>query len=60
MRPGQMNDCFLIRNGSGASSWNMAFDEALLEAGAALARPVLRLYGWQEAAATFGNERLGL
>jgi len=49
-----MNDWFVIRTGLGASSWNMAFDEALLESAPALSRPVLRLYGWQEPAATFG------
>jgi lipoyl(octanoyl) transferase len=32
----------------------MAWDEALLEAAPRLGRPVLRLYGWTEAAATFG------
>jgi lipoate-protein ligase A len=32
----------------------MALDEALLEAAALLGRPVLRFYGWNEPAATFG------
>lgn len=32
----------------------MAWDEALLEAAARLGRPVLRFYGWSDAAATFG------
>jgi lipoate-protein ligase A len=32
----------------------MAFDEALLEKAARMGRPVLRLYGWAEEAATFG------
>jgi lipoate-protein ligase A len=32
----------------------MAWDEALLEAMPALARPVLRFYGWSEPAASFG------
>jgi lipoate-protein ligase A len=32
----------------------MAFDEALLAGAPALGRPVLRLYGWCEPAATFG------
>jgi lipoyl(octanoyl) transferase len=49
-----MNDWFLIRTGLGLSSWNMAFDEALLEFVSILAKPVLRLYGWAEPAATFG------
>src|SRR5436190_8342495 len=33
---------------------NMALDEALLEFAATLGAPVLRFYGWTEAAATFG------
>jgi lipoyl(octanoyl) transferase len=41
-------------SGPGEADFNMAFDEALLEAIAALARPVLRFYGWTERAATFG------
>lgn len=32
----------------------MALDEALLEAAPELGRPVLRFYGWDQAAATFG------
>jgi lipoate-protein ligase A len=49
-----MNAWFLLRSGLGEASWNMALDEALLEGASSLARPVLRLYGWREAAATFG------
>jgi lipoate-protein ligase A len=54
MQPAQINDWFLVRTGLGASSWNMAFDEALLEFALTLGKPVLRLYGWAEPAATFG------
>ena len=48
------NPWYVVRTGLGGSSWNMAFDEALLEAAAQLNRPVLRFYGWKERAATFG------
>jgi lipoyl(octanoyl) transferase len=37
-----------------AADFNMALDEALLEAVAALAKPVLRFYGWTAKAGTFG------
>jgi lipoate-protein ligase A len=36
------------------AAYNMAFDEALLEAMPRLRAPVLRFYGWTEPAATFG------
>ncbi len=49
-----MNEWFLVQTGLGGASWNMAFDEALLESSAVLKRPLLRLYGWTERAATFG------
>ncbi|MGD0743541.1 MAG: hypothetical protein ABSA45_00145 [Verrucomicrobiota bacterium] len=46
---------FLILNsGPGDPAFNMALDEALLEAMSRLGRPVLRFYGWTEPAATFG------
>jgi lipoyl(octanoyl) transferase len=45
---------FLLNSGSCPPAFNMALDEALLEAAARLGRPVLRLYGWTEPAATFG------
>ena len=49
---------YFLRTGRGEPSWNMALDEALLEgvgsAGSGIGRPVLRFYGWSEAAATFG------
>ena len=44
----------LLHTGVGAASWNMAFDEALLEQSAAIGTPLLRLYSWSEPAATFG------
>ena len=44
----------LLHTGAGAASWNMAFDEALLEQSAAIGTPLLRLYSWSEPAATFG------
>lgn len=44
----------LLESGPGAAAENMAWDEALLEAAPETARPVLRLYGWLEPAASFG------
>jgi len=44
----------LLNSGPGAPAFNMALDEALLEAAARLGSPVLRFYGWTEPAATFG------
>jgi len=44
----------LLDSGPGAADWNMALDEALLEAAPRLGRAVLRFYGWREAAASFG------
>jgi len=45
---------FVVRSGNGAPAFNMALDEALLESAPRLGRPVLRLYGWQSPAASFG------
>lgn len=45
---------FLINSGVGAPAFNMALDEALMLSVAAMGRPVLRFYGWNEPAATFG------
>ena len=44
----------LFRTGLGAPSWNMALDEALLEHASSIGSPILRFYGWNEPAATFG------
>jgi len=45
---------YSLSSGCGQSAQNMAWDEALLEYSPALGHPVLRFYGWKEAAATFG------
>lgn len=45
---------YVIESGPGESAFNMALDEALLEAVPRLARPVLRFYAWTEPAASFG------
>jgi len=44
----------LLNSGKCAPAFNMALDEALLEAMPRLQRPALRFYGWTEPAATFG------
>jgi lipoate-protein ligase A len=41
-------------SGQGEAAFNMAVDEALLEAMPRWQKPVLRLYGWTERAASFG------
>jgi lipoyl(octanoyl) transferase len=45
---------FFLDTGKAEPAWNMALDEALLLAIAKIGKPVLRFYGWTEAAATFG------
>ena len=45
---------FILQSGPCEAAFNMALDEALLEAVARLGQPVLRFYGWTEPAATFG------
>ena len=45
---------YLLRSGPGNYAFNMALDEALLEAMPRLAVPLLRFYGWTEPAASFG------
>ena len=45
---------FLLNSGKCDPAFNMALDEALLEAMPRLQTPVLRFYGWTEPAATFG------
>ena len=49
-----MNSWLLLQSGACPSAFNMALDEALLEASAHIGKPVLRFYGWTEPAATFG------
>lgn len=49
-----MPDWFHLDSGPCPPAFNMAVDEALLEAAARANRPVLRFYGWTEPAATFG------
>ena len=49
-----MNLWLLLNSGKCAAAFNMALDEALLEAMPRLQKPVLRFYGWTEPAATFG------
>jgi lipoate-protein ligase A len=49
-----MNAWLLLNSGPGAAPFNMALDEALLEAMPRLQQPGLRFYGWTERAATFG------
>ena len=44
----------LLNSGRCDAAFNMALDEALLEAMPRLQKPVLRFYGWTEPAATFG------
>jgi lipoate-protein ligase A len=53
MRAGDL-DWWLLRQGRLGAAWNMALDEALLEGAAGLGRPLLRFYGWDTEAATFG------
>lgn len=43
-----------LGSGKGDADFNMAMDEALLEAMPRLQQPVLRFYGWTEPAASFG------
>lgn len=45
---------WLLSDGPQAAAWNMAFDEHLLVTAPERDRPLLRLYGWTEPAATFG------
>ena len=45
---------YFLQSGSGDCAFNMALDEALLQAVPRLGRPVLRFYNWTELAASFG------
>jgi lipoate-protein ligase A len=44
----------LLQSGPCLAAFNMALDEALLEAMPRVGKPVLRFYGWSEPAASFG------
>jgi lipoate-protein ligase A len=50
----KMNSWLFLNSGKCDAAFNMALDEALLEAVSRLGKPVLRFYGWTEPAATFG------
>ena len=50
----ECSNWFLLRSGKCAPAFNMALDDALLEAMPRLQQPVLRFYGWTEPAASFG------
>jgi lipoate-protein ligase A len=45
---------YLLRSGAGDSAFNMALDEALVEALPRLGRPFFRCYAWTQPAASFG------
>jgi lipoate-protein ligase A len=49
-----MNQWLFLNSGKGGAAFNMALDEALLAGAGQLQKPVLRVYGWTEPAATFG------
>ena len=49
-----MNDWLLLQSGPGDFAFNMALDEALLNAMPRLGKPVLRFYGWTGKPASFG------
>ena len=49
-----MQPWHLIDSGARAFAFNMAFDEAMLQAMPRVQKPALRFYGWTENAASFG------
>jgi lipoate-protein ligase A len=49
-----MQPWHLIDSGARAFAFNMAFDEAMLQAMPRVQKPALRFYGWSEKAASFG------
>ena len=50
----KLHPWYLLESGVGSYAFNMALDEALLEAMPRLGKPVLRFYSWSERAASFG------
>ena len=54
MNPASDQNWLWVNSGPCTPDFNMAFDEALLEALPRLGQPVLRFYGWTVSAATFG------
>ena len=50
----QSQPLYLLKSGPGDAAFNMALDEALLQAAPRLGQPVLRFYSWTEPAASFG------
>jgi hypothetical protein len=48
------NQWFLLHSPAQNAAFNMATDDALLEAAPSLGQPVLRFYSWTEPAASFG------
>jgi lipoate-protein ligase A len=45
---------FFLNSGAGEPGWNMALDEALLQACSNVGAPILRFYSWKIPAASFG------
>lgn len=54
MKPLAAAPWLLLHSGASSAAFNMAMDNALLEAAPSLAQPVLRFYSWTEPAASFG------
>jgi lipoate-protein ligase A len=50
----QPHPWYFLASGPGIPAFNMALDEALLQAMPRLGRPMLRFYSWTEPAASFG------
>src|ERR1700757_4205711 len=49
-----MRPWLLLHSAPANAAFNMAMDEALLQAAPTLGQPVLRFYSWSESAASFG------
>jgi lipoyl(octanoyl) transferase len=52
--PTETHPWLFLNSGQGDAPFNMALDEALLEAMRRLQTPILRFYGWTQPAASFG------